>query len=114
MANWREQANCKGTPTKVFFPQRGDYETLRLAKELCATCPVRLKCLEECLNAPQEHDWHGIFAGLGPRSRNRMRQERAEQGSEFRVQLPKRVPTKIQWSHEKQKYITVKVTPEKN
>ena len=111
MANWRERANCKGIPTKVFFPAQGDFETLRRAKDLCATCPVMLDCLEDCLNAPQEHDWHGIFAGTGPRSRHKMRMERSKLGSAYRVQLPKRVPTKIQWSHEKQKYITVKIKP---
>lgn len=45
---WRAQAACRhdDVPTWLFFPARGDMETLARAREVCARCPVHEQCRE--------------------------------------------------------------------
>jgi WhiB family redox-sensing transcriptional regulator len=125
---WRSSARCLeiNEPTQTFFPAQGDHETLKRAKTICASCPVRLECLTDCLDTPQEHDWHGIYAGVGPRARNALRQERDRLGSEFRLVLPEinvagrprggrrrrssdeSILTSLRWNAETQRYVTTR------
>lgn len=130
IASWREHARCltTGEPTGTFFPAQGDSETLKRAKSICASCHVRLECLTDCLDTPQEHDWHGIYAGIGPRARNALRQERDRLGSAFRLVLPeinvagrprgrRRKPKSddltrlLRWDETRQRYVTT-LSPE--
>src|SRR5689334_3199005 len=77
---WREDAAChpasrpegvtRAEWTAVFFPQRGD-STAR-AREVCARCPVRDRCLLEADGLPRERE--GIWGGLSGRQRRRLRQ----------------------------------------
>jgi len=58
---------CSQLPD-VFFPNEyefGSQTDIRLAKAVCARCPIRLQCLEYALIANEA----GIWGGLLPRER---------------------------------------------
>jgi WhiB family redox-sensing transcriptional regulator len=64
---WQWRAACRGEDTSLFFPpshleerdERKGRE--RRAKAVCATCPVRVECLEYAIRI---HETHGIWGGL--------------------------------------------------
>jgi WhiB family transcriptional regulator, redox-sensing transcriptional regulator len=70
--NWRAEAACRGTSTALFYPSLGDLTAARHAKAVCATCPVRVECLEEAL---RDGELFGIRGGLTPRERRRARRQ---------------------------------------
>jgi len=70
-SDWRKRRACRGKPPWMFFPQRGDVETLEAAKAVCSTCPVAEQCLEANLDQRE-----GIFGGLSDRQRRVLRRER--------------------------------------
>lgn len=55
----------------IWFPGRG--ASLRDARELCGSCPVRAECREYALTLPEHH---GVWGGLSERERRRIRRER--------------------------------------
>lgn len=56
---WAERAACKGK-THLFYPERGDTKSYRLAVQICATCPV----FDDCRQHIDENDERfGIWAG---------------------------------------------------
>lgn len=59
---WRLQAACRGKPTDMFFPARGDNIAEALA--VCAGCPVILECLRTGLR-----ERSGIWGGLPHKAR---------------------------------------------
>lgn len=68
---WQHKALCRGRPTSLFFADESSENhngslTLsdRVAKSLCARCPVRRDCLEYGL-----HDEYGIWGGTKPPER---------------------------------------------
>lgn len=65
---WRSKAACQGWDTNVFFPQRG--HLVAQAKRICADCPVTRECLEW---AEETSTYHGVFGGLSPNERERLR-----------------------------------------
>ena len=70
--SWRKDAACRGKPTATFFPERGPEEKLAVAaaKEICASCAVRQRCLEIGMSESR-----GIWGGLTPPERRRLRDE---------------------------------------
>lgn len=64
---WHAQAGCRSMDAAVFFPERG--QSVAFAREVCAACPVRLECLEECLDGPDYLRQHGWRGGLPSRLR---------------------------------------------
>jgi WhiB family redox-sensing transcriptional regulator len=67
---WRQEANCLGEPTEIFFPPRG--KSLDLARQICGECTVR----KECLDFAQVHyESIGIWGGLSNRQRIGLRHE---------------------------------------
>lgn len=46
--NWRDDAACRGTDPKAFFPE-GTECSGAIARRICGTCPVRDECLEWAL-----------------------------------------------------------------
>lgn len=77
--SWETWAACSTAASSLFFgpetelpPQREARE--RQAKALCATCPVRVQCLECALAA---HVRYGIWGGLSESERRRERRRRA-------------------------------------
>lgn len=67
-ADWRVQAACRGRNTWMWFPARGDVETLAAAKKICDSCFVREQCLEANLD---QND--GVFGGKSGRERRQLR-----------------------------------------
>jgi hypothetical protein len=114
--DWMTQAACRGLDINLFFSERGDQKTLATAMEICngtndtPPCPVREECLAWAIS--HEDDNHGIFGGLTPSARLRLKrgqrkanQLREEQASTQRVEPAK--PIRIE---RKQKHSTPKET----
>lgn len=75
-AEWREQAACKPFPAVLFFGI-DDSETPierrsreEEAKEVCATCVVRVECLEYALVTKEPYGIWGGLTELERKSRN--------------------------------------------
>ncbi len=80
---WQWRAACRGEDTGLFFPPahpelKEDRELReRRAKAICATCPVRVECLEY---ATRIREPYGIWGGLNEIERRLMmrRRDRAQ------------------------------------
>lgn len=73
---WRDKAECLHLPVDLFFPEKGDcntVDTARQAKQVCAQCPVRVQCLEYALEHEQSY---GVFGGMTVRERAKERKKR--------------------------------------
>ena len=68
---WMARGNCRGKPTALWFPTRGDGAA---ARTLCERCPVKSECLEYALT--DEPAPVGIWAGIDERERAGMRKLR--------------------------------------
>lgn len=70
---WTEEAECRGVPTEVFFPEIiGDVtdRPYQQAKKFCAVCVVRQQCLAEAMEVEKDLPYRfGVFGGLNPRER---------------------------------------------
>lgn len=62
------EALCSRSDPDAFFPETGD--STRLAKQVCGQCEIKAECLEFALQADERH---GIWGGLTPRERARLR-----------------------------------------
>jgi WhiB family transcriptional regulator, redox-sensing transcriptional regulator len=64
---WQWRAACRGEDASLFFapnhlePRDERIARERRAKAICATCPVRLECLEYAVRIREPH---GIWGGL--------------------------------------------------
>lgn len=65
---WQEFAACRGAPSEIFFPEKGQAHVVREAKSICSKCTVRAECLAFALSMPGP----GIFGGLTARERGRI------------------------------------------
>lgn len=66
-------AACRGMDAETFFPASDGDDSL--AKEICASCPVRSACLGFAI----EHgERFGIWGGLGEKERARLSAEERE------------------------------------
>lgn len=76
---WADQAACRGTDPDVFFPERGDrgQRPAAEARRLCASCPVRVECLDYAIQAKER--W-GIWGGLTATELRRARKLNRERG----------------------------------
>jgi len=78
LMNWYDNADCKDMDTDMFFPLRaGSYVD---AYKICngvvrgkSACPVRADCLFFALSFPAELDKDGMFGGMTPPERARIR-----------------------------------------
>lgn len=61
--SWTQLAACAGIDTTLLFGKGAEQ---RQARELCYSCPVRLQCLAEALNADTDF---GVWGGLTERER---------------------------------------------
>jgi WhiB family redox-sensing transcriptional regulator len=72
---WVSRAACGGMGTDRWFPNvlnhRAQWEP---ARAICNGCPVRVECLEYALAAVERE---GMWGGLSPEERRRLRKERA-------------------------------------
>lgn len=66
--DWFRAAACKGMDPTLFFPERG--EPTAPAKQVCAGCEVREKCLEFALLTGEKT---GVWGGVSEKERRRLR-----------------------------------------
>lgn len=64
-------ANCRGANAAAFFPSDGT--GVEAAQHVCASCPVRVDCLEYALTMRLDH---GVWGGTSERERQRILRER--------------------------------------
>lgn len=71
---WQEQAACRGHEhPEWWFPSKDDAWKVKLAKEICAGCPVKLEC-----RAAGMAESDGVWGGLSERDRTRARGKTAK------------------------------------
>lgn len=86
--DWMEHAACNGLDPELFFPARGDIRTMNEAQKVCASCPVRLPCLEYALTVPVTNTGTyviGVWGGSSERERARIRKRRAKTSRRYPV-----------------------------
>lgn len=71
--SWRQAAACKGRDTEMFYPAVG-YPGPAAAKAVCHGCAIRSQCLEYALANGERF---GVWGGLSPQERRRLRRSRA-------------------------------------
>lgn len=66
-------AACVGHPPEWWMPDTtGDVNYYRRAKAICATCPIRTRCLADAMRAEasgSDVHRHGLWGGLTPAER---------------------------------------------
>lgn len=76
---WMRTAPCAGK-TDLFYPQQhgnGDRATATAAREICAACPHRVKCLEFAID---NAELHGVWGGTTPQERRVIARNRRAMG----------------------------------
>ena len=68
---WMRRGNCREEPPSLFFPSDGT--GVDIARQLCATCPVKEPCLEYALRNRIDH---GVWGGTSERERRRILRQR--------------------------------------
>ena len=68
---WMDDAACTGADVNLFFPEPSDLAAAKIAKAICGGCPVKADCLQFALDRHEFRD--GIFGGLSPRERQKLR-----------------------------------------
>lgn len=66
---WMDDAECRNTDSKLFFPERGRLDDVDQAKAICAVCNVRTECLDFAL---KYHERDGIWGGTSGRERTKI------------------------------------------
>ncbi len=65
---WRAEAACRNRPSYLWFPARGDRETLDRAIRICRACMVRDECRAANLDKRE-----GVYGGLTVNARSDLR-----------------------------------------
>ena len=71
---WHHWGKCHGAAS-VFFTGHGEWKKVLLAKATCATCPVKVPCLEYAL---ANFEAFGVWGGTSPEERKAIRRARRE------------------------------------
>ena len=77
--DWKQQGACYGTFDRTFFPgTTGDQgkKYAEAAKAVCETCSVTAQCLEYALSLPLHLAEWGVWGGLTPKERRKLRKAR--------------------------------------
>ncbi|NNE72406.1 MAG: WhiB family transcriptional regulator [Acidimicrobiales bacterium] len=69
VADWRQQAACRGLDTAIFFPESRKRSDQEAAQRVCRSCPVRRNCLS---NALRDGEKRGIWGGTTENDRRQM------------------------------------------
>lgn len=69
---WAVNGLCNQTDPEAYFPEKG--ESSADAKRICLGCEVRAECLEYALETDQRH---GVWGGLPPRERRKLKRRAA-------------------------------------
>lgn len=73
---WRAEAACAGHDRALWFPVGRGMHPYAAARAICEGCVVREQCLAEALALPAGYDADGMFGGLTPEERAKMRDRR--------------------------------------
>lgn len=73
--NWTEYANCKNLDKSLFFPST--VRELKLAKQVCSTCPVSSECLQYAVDNSLTY---GVWGGLGESDREKLARDARRAG----------------------------------
>ena len=76
---WMRGAPCKGH-TDLFYPTQhgvGASRQATAARDICATCPHRVKCLEFAID---NNELHGVWGGTTPQERRVIARNRRDMG----------------------------------
>jgi WhiB family redox-sensing transcriptional regulator len=68
---WMLDGLCRGREPSFFFPSDG--VGVEHARKVCASCPVKMECLEYALRYRIEH---GVWGGASERERRRILRSR--------------------------------------
>lgn len=72
---WMEDALCRSVGGDHWFPDDyGSGTEYRMAKAICQQCPVINECLQMALDGNERS---GLWGGLSPMERRKLRKERA-------------------------------------
>lgn len=75
---WMGKGNCRDHPASRFFPNDG--VGVEIARRICATCPVKVVCLEYALEQRVDH---GVWGGASERERRRILKRRRVESELF-------------------------------
>jgi WhiB family redox-sensing transcriptional regulator len=70
--DWMSEALCATTDPEAFFPD--EFGSAAWAKKICGQCNVVEACLEYAMRTGQ---MYGVWGGLSPKDRQRMRRDAA-------------------------------------
>jgi WhiB family transcriptional regulator, redox-sensing transcriptional regulator len=70
MDDWWDSAACAQVDPDLFFPAHASSGVNRLAKRICAGCPVRGECAEY---AVKHDEGFGVWGGMTERERRRLK-----------------------------------------
>ena len=68
-----DQALCAEIDPDIWYPEPG--ATVKFQKEICGKCPIASECLEFAMNTNENY---GIWGGLTPRERMKLRSPQLE------------------------------------
>lgn len=71
---WMADGACSPDTADLFFPERGDSDSVARAKAICATCPVLARCRSYAVVNVERR---GIWGGLSQRELRQARLRRA-------------------------------------
>jgi hypothetical protein len=80
--SWQLNGLCREVDPELFFTERGDGWSAEEAVRVCGLCPVKQECLDWALSFDDNDDQYGVFGGVGPMKRRRMRRERTAEMEE--------------------------------
>jgi WhiB family transcriptional regulator, redox-sensing transcriptional regulator len=78
--DWFDDAACRDADTELFFPKSDAHAAE--AKAICATCPVRERCLEFALESRIPE---GVWGGHTPIERHRLIRRRQKAARKSRT-----------------------------
>ncbi len=73
---WHAQANCRGTDTDEFYPDKGG--STRIAKRICARGTVQTECRQDAIDRREPF---GVWGGLSERERREVRRRQPDVGA---------------------------------
>jgi WhiB family redox-sensing transcriptional regulator len=93
-AHWTAESACLELDPELFFPvgEKGAaVAQMEHARAICRACPVRTQCLQLALQLDAQH---GMWGGMTPLERNRIRR-RVNKQARSAVRRPEPVPVEV-------------------
>lgn len=74
VGDWRDEALCTAGTSEDMDRWYSEFgPVIKQAQGICHRCPVRAECLSFALSLPAVEDQWGVFGGLDPDQRQRLR-----------------------------------------